>query len=307
VTSFVDRRSEVATAKRLLAAGRLLTLTGAGGVGKTRLALRVAASVRRAFADGVRLVELATLADGTLLEQTVADAVGLRDQSARSPRDAVVGYLRDKRMLLVLDNCEHLTDQCSTLAAALLSDAPGLRILATSRHSLGVAGEHLLEVPPLPVPAPDRVSLSGGPDGDQALVLFVDRARLVLPDFRVTDGNRAVLVRICLRLDGLPLAIELAAARLRTLAPSRSCGGWTTGSGCCGPTGGRGRLATRRCWRRSTGATRCVRRRSRRCGRGCRCSPAGATWKRSRRFARGTVSTATRCSTWWPGCWTSRS
>ncbi|MEO6082301.1 MAG: NB-ARC domain-containing protein [Umezawaea sp.] len=132
-TSFVDRRTEVNEAKRLLAAGRLLTLTGMGGVGKTRLALRVAEGVRRAFVDGVWLVELAALLDGTLLEQTVADTVGLRDQSARSPLEAVVGYLRDKRLLLVLDNCEHLIDRCAALVAALLPAAPGLRILATSR------------------------------------------------------------------------------------------------------------------------------------------------------------------------------
>jgi predicted ATPase/DNA-binding CsgD family transcriptional regulator len=221
VTSFVGRRREVSEAKRLLSSTRLLTLTGVGGVGKTRLALRVAAGVRRAFTDGVWLVELAALQDRTLLEQTVADAVGLRDQSARSPREVVVGHLRDKQALLVLDNCEHLVDRCAGLAGDLLPAAPGLRILATSRHALRIAGEHIFSVPPLPLPDPERPPQRGKLVGDDTIRLFAERATLVRPGFEVTAGNRATLARICWRLDGLPLAIELAAARLRVFSPEQ--------------------------------------------------------------------------------------
>ncbi|MBP2319623.1 non-specific serine/threonine protein kinase [Kibdelosporangium banguiense] len=221
VTSFVGRRREVSEAKRLLSAGRLLTLTGVGGVGKTRLALRVAAGVRRAFADGARLVELAALQDRTLLEQTVADAVGIRDRSARSPREVVVDYLRDKQLLLVLDNCEHLADRCAGLATDLLTAAPALRILATSRHALSTPGEHILAVPPLPVPDPERPPQPGKLLHNEAIRLFTERATAVRPDFAITAGNHTTIARICHRLDGLPLAIELAAARLRVLSPEQ--------------------------------------------------------------------------------------
>ena len=221
VTSFVDRRREVSEAKRLLSSTRLLTLTGVGGVGKTRLALRVAAGVQRAFVDGVWLVELAALEDRTLLEQTVADTVGLRDQSTRSPREVVVDYLRDKQLLLVLDNCEHLVDRCAGLTADLLTAAPGLRILATSRHALSTPGEQILAVPPLPVVDPERLSQPGRLVGDEAIRLFAERATFVRSDFEVTAGNHGTLAQICRRLDGLPLAIELAAARLRVLSPEQ--------------------------------------------------------------------------------------
>ncbi|MBP2328967.1 non-specific serine/threonine protein kinase [Kibdelosporangium banguiense] len=216
----MDRRRELSEIRRLLSATRLLTLTGVGGVGKTRLALRVAAGVRRAFTDGVWLVELAALQDQTLLEQTVADTVGLRDQSARPPREVLVDYLRDKQLLLVLDNCEHLVDRCAGLATDLLPVAPGLRILATSRHALRVLGEHIFAVPSLPLPNPERMS-PGKLVGNEAIRLFAERATLVRPGFEVTTDNRTTLARICRRLDGLPLAIELAAARLRVFSPEQ--------------------------------------------------------------------------------------
>ncbi|MBP2328610.1 non-specific serine/threonine protein kinase [Kibdelosporangium banguiense] len=221
LSSFVDRRREISEVKRLLSSTRLLTLTGVGGVGKTRLALRVAAGVRRAFVDGVWLVELAALQDRTLLEQTVADTVGLRDQSARSPQEVVVDYLRDKQLLLVLDNCEHLVDRCAGLTTDLLAVAPGLRILATSRHALCVSGEHVLAVPPLPVPAPEHLPQQGKLDGNEAVRLFAERAALVRPGFEVTTGNHGTIARICQQLDGLPLAIELGAAWLRALSPEQ--------------------------------------------------------------------------------------
>ncbi|MFI9383447.1 ATP-binding protein [Kutzneria sp. NPDC052558] len=221
VTSFVDRRREVVEAARLLSAARLVTLTGAGGVGKTRLALRVAANMRQEFVDGVWLVELASLQDHALLEQTVADSVGLRDQSARSPREVVIGYLRDRELLLVLDNCEHLADRCAGLAAELLPAAPGLRILATSRHALSTPGEQVLAVPPLPVPDPQRPRQPGDLVGNDAMRLFMERATLVRPDFTLTAANHTTIARICHQLDGLPLAVELAAARLRVLSPEQ--------------------------------------------------------------------------------------
>jgi predicted ATPase/DNA-binding CsgD family transcriptional regulator len=220
LSSFVGRRREVAEMKRVLPAARLVTLTGTGGVGKSRLALRVAGQTQRAFADGVWLVDLAALQDRSLLERTVADAVGLRDQSARSPREVLVGHLRDKQLLLVLDNCEHLVDRCAAWAAELLAAAPGLRILATSQHALRIQGEHLFGVSPLPLPDLDRTP-PRELNRNEAIQLFVERATAVAPDFVVTDRDRTTLARICRRLDGLPLAIELAAARLRVLTPEQ--------------------------------------------------------------------------------------
>ncbi|MDO0912148.1 LuxR C-terminal-related transcriptional regulator [Streptomyces sp. DT2A-34] len=214
-TSFVDRRDELAAGRELLARARLVTLTGPGGVGKTRLATRIAAGVRRAFPDGVRIVHLSGLHDPALVPLAAADALDLHDHTAQPPLQALVERARDRRLLLLVDNCEHLLPACAELAAALLHGTPGVRILATSRHRLGLTEEHLLEVRPLPVPDPDG-DLSG-PEGCPALALFADRAAAVVPGFRLTAANRAAVARLCRRLDGLPLAIELAAVRMRVL------------------------------------------------------------------------------------------
>ncbi|MCT9084695.1 LuxR C-terminal-related transcriptional regulator, partial [Streptomyces fulvoviolaceus] len=214
-TSFVDRRSELAEGRELLARARLVTLTGPGGVGKTRLAARIAARVERAFPDGVRFVYLAGLHDPALVPLAVADALGLHDHSGRPPLDALAEQVRDRRLLLVIDNCEHLLPACADLAAALLHGTTGVRILATSRHRLGLTEENLLEVRPLPVPDPDG-DLSAAAT-HPALALFADRAAAVVPGFRLTADNRAAVARLCRRLDGLPLAIELAAVRMRVL------------------------------------------------------------------------------------------
>ncbi|MFJ4358353.1 LuxR C-terminal-related transcriptional regulator [Streptomyces massasporeus] len=214
-TSFVDRRGELTQGRELLARARLVTLTGPGGVGKTRLAARIAARVRRAFPDGVRFVDLSGLHDPALVPLAAADALGLHDRSAQPALDALVEQVRDRRLLLVVDNCEHLAAACARLAAALLHGTEGVRILATSRHRLGLTEEHLLEVRPLPVPDPDA-DLSAA-DGYPALTLFADRAAAVVPGFRLTPANRASVARLCHRLDGLPLAIELAAVRMRVL------------------------------------------------------------------------------------------
>ncbi|MGW3128145.1 ATP-binding protein [Streptomyces sp. NPDC001123] len=214
-TSFVDRRDEQAAGRELLAKARLVTFTGSGGVGKTRLAAHVAARVERAFPDGVRYVALAGVHDPALVPLAAADALGLHDHSDRPPLDTLVERLRDRRLLLVVDNCEHLLGACAGLAAALLRGTTGVRILATSRHRLGLTEEHLMEVRPLPVPDPDG-DLSAA-ESHAALALFADRAAAVLPGFRLTPANRAAVARLCRRLDGLPLAIELAAVRMRVL------------------------------------------------------------------------------------------
>jgi predicted ATPase/DNA-binding CsgD family transcriptional regulator len=210
LTSFVGRRRELGDAKRLLSSARLVTLTGTGGVGKTRLALRVAADVRRAFPDGVWLVELANLRDPLLLPNAVAAALGLRGTA--DPAGGLAEYLEDKRLLLLLDNCEHLADECAALVAKLLAASSGTRVLATSRHTLHVEGEHILPVDPLTVP--DR----GDTDEAEAVTLFADRAAAVVPGFALTEVNRAAVSWACQRLEGIPLAIELAAVRLRVLS-----------------------------------------------------------------------------------------
>ncbi|MCE7007018.1 AAA family ATPase [Kibdelosporangium philippinense] len=217
-TSFVGRRREITTTRCLLSTTRLVTLTGVGGVGKTRLALQIAARVQAGFPDGVWLVELAALTDDKLLTQALTDVLGIQDQSARPLLDTLSDYLAAKRLLLVLDNCEHLVDACAMLADRLLRAAPELRVLATSRHALRTAGEHLLEVAPLPTPDLPRAT---SPTRYAAVRLFAERAATALPGFRVNAGNHDTIARICRRLDGIPLAIELAAVRVRALPVDR--------------------------------------------------------------------------------------
>ncbi|MGW0842853.1 ATP-binding protein [Streptomyces sp. NPDC002787] len=203
-TTFVGRRADMAEIRRRLGAARLLTLTGVGGVGKTRLALEVAAAAHKGFADGVWLVDLAPVREPAAVAGVTATALGIPDLSARPVVEQLVDHLAERQCLIVLDNCEHLVDACAGLVDALLSAAPELRVLATSRQTLGISGEHVFTVAPLSVP-------------DEAVRLLRDRAVASRPEFEVTDANRAAVTRLCTRLDGLPLAIELAASRLRTL------------------------------------------------------------------------------------------
>ncbi|WP_063127357.1 protein kinase domain-containing protein [Nocardia fusca] len=221
LTSLVNRRTEVLEVKNLLANSRLVTLTGTGGVGKTRLALRVASQVRRDFPDGVWLVDLTDVSDRAILVDVVADAVGLRDETGRPLLDVLVEYLCPRETLLVLDNCEQLVRAVAELDEALLKGCSGLRILATSREPLNIAGEAVLRVTPLMVPDPGRVpTLLGLPRFD-AVTLFAERAAAAVPGFELDESNKDAVARICARLDGLPLAIELAAARLRTMTPQQ--------------------------------------------------------------------------------------
>jgi predicted ATPase/DNA-binding CsgD family transcriptional regulator len=221
VTSFVGRQIEVADVRRLLSTSRLVTLTGTGGVGKTRLALHVAAQVHRAFSDGVWLADLGPLRDEALVSQTVAAALRIPDESARWPVAALSEYLADKQLLLVMDNCEHLIGACAVLADALLQAAPGLRILSTSRQAYGLPAEHTLSIAPLRVPDPDMPTSVAELAACDAVTLFVDRAHAVSRDFALTSANAPVVAQLCRRLDGLPLALELAAPRLRALSPEQ--------------------------------------------------------------------------------------
>lgn len=218
LTSFVGRRTELAEVKKLLSTARLVTLAGIGGVGKTRLALRTAAETRRAFADGVWLVELGELRDESLLVDVVAAAFGLRDQSTRPVEDLLVDFVASRRLLLILDNCEQVVDAAAALVEMLLRACPGLHVLATSREILDISGEAVLRVSPLTVPDTEREpSLRGLPRYD-AVTLFAERAVAADSSFELTEDNRIAVTKICQHLDGLPLSLELAAARLRAMS-----------------------------------------------------------------------------------------
>jgi non-specific serine/threonine protein kinase len=214
----VGREKELAEVRRLLEDSRLLTLTGPGGCGKTRLALAAAGELSEGFEDGAWLVELAPLTDPALVKGAVASTLGVREQPGSTPTEALSGYLRTKKLLLVLDNCEHLVEACAVLAEVLLRACPNLRILATSREAIGIAGETRLIVPPLSLPDPRRLPAVGDLVHYEAANLFVERAKAVKPEFALTERNAKCVTQICYRLDGIPLAIELAAARVRVLS-----------------------------------------------------------------------------------------
>ena len=217
VTSFIGRERVIAEVKRLLATSRLLTLTGAGGSGKTRLAFQVGVEMLRDYADGVFAVELGPLSDPRLVAQTAASALGLLEHGGQSLTESLVQYLGRRSILLLLDNCEHLIPACAALADALLRGCPALRILATSREDLRVAGELTYLVPPLTLPEPDRLPPVENLMQYEAVRLFAERAALNQPSFAVTDSNAFPVVQVCRRLDGMPLAIELAAVRVKVL------------------------------------------------------------------------------------------
>jgi predicted ATPase/class 3 adenylate cyclase len=220
LTSFVGREHELSQTKDLLASTHLLTLIGPGGTGKTRLGLQLAAEVFPEFADGAWLVELAPLADPALLLQTVAATLGLREIPGVPLQDLVIDYLCARRLLLILDNCEHLVEACAGLTEALLRHCTHLKIIASSREALGIAGETVYRVPPLTLPDPGSLSL-GTLRRSEALQLFVERAAANKPGFGLSEHNAPALAQICQRLDGIPLALELAAARVGMLTPQQ--------------------------------------------------------------------------------------
>jgi predicted ATPase len=203
ITDFVGRETELIRLAKLFTSARLVTVHGPGGVGKTRVSLRAAADAVGSYPDGVWIVELSGLRDPELLPNTVAARLGLPEQDARPQVEAVLDHLRERRMLLIFDTCEHLIDACADLAEAIMREAPAVTLLATSRQPLDVHGEHTFPVPPLP-------------EAD-AVELFARRAATAVPCFAVGDDNRSEVARLCQRLDGIPLAIELAAVQLRTL------------------------------------------------------------------------------------------
>jgi predicted ATPase/class 3 adenylate cyclase/DNA-binding NarL/FixJ family response regulator len=205
LTSFVGRGAQISDVHQVLGDNRLVTLTGAGGVGKTRLAVQVAAQVAGEFGDGLWYVDLAPINDPDVVPVVLARTLGLPDQPGRPTMDTVSAFVRDRKMLLILDNCEHLLAACGALVVALLDVGSAVSLLATSREPIGIAGEVTWRVPSLSL-------------DDEAIQLFVDRARRVRQDFRVTAENSEAIAEICRRLDGMPLAIELAAARVRTLS-----------------------------------------------------------------------------------------
>lgn len=221
LTSFIGREREITEAKRLLSAARLLTLIGAGGCGKTRLSLQVAADVLDQYPDGAWLVELAPISDPALVPQTVASVLGQREQAEQTILQTLTGHLKPKSLLLVLDNCEHLLAAAADLADGLLQNCPSLHVLATSREALGVAGEQRYPVPPLSLPDPKKLPPLEALPQYEAVTLFIERARLVQPAFAVTNANAPAVAQVCHRLDGLPLALEMAAARVRLLTPEQ--------------------------------------------------------------------------------------
>jgi predicted ATPase/class 3 adenylate cyclase len=217
LTSFVGREKEMAEVKSQLTAARLLTLTGSGGTGKTRLALQVAADLLESFPDGIWFVDLAPLSDPDLVPQTVASALGVREQPGRSLIAVLNDYVASKTLALILDNCEHLVDPCARLSERLLRAGLGVRILATSREALGIAGEVAWPVPSLTLPDTHDTSVEQLSQSE-AVRLFLERALAVQPHFQLSLANASSVAQVCTRLDGIPLALELAASRLRVLS-----------------------------------------------------------------------------------------
>jgi predicted ATPase/DNA-binding CsgD family transcriptional regulator len=212
LSSFVGRERQLAELRRLLRRSRLITLTGPGGAGKTRLALHLAAGILNHYPDGVWLVELASLADSRLLEPTVAAACRISEKSKRPPGDALLEDLASRKVLLLLDGCEHMVDPCSSLTSRLLRSCPKLTILVTSREPLGVPGELIWRTPSLSVPSAEEATLPALVLASEAVRLYVERAQLVRPGFQLDDSTAAPVAQICARLEGIPLAIELAAS-----------------------------------------------------------------------------------------------
>jgi len=218
ISSFVGRHKELAKVKQLLSNARLVTLTGAGGSGKTRLAIHTATDLIDSFKDGIWWVELAPLTDPSLVPSAVAKALGLDGRSDQPLTETLKRFFRSRKVLLVLDNCEHLVDACAQLAESLLTSCAELKILATSRETLSLTGEHVWPVPVLSLPDVPNITLMDLLMPYEGIRLFTERATAINPDFVPNDENAVAIAKICLSLDGIPLAIELAAARIKTMS-----------------------------------------------------------------------------------------
>lgn len=218
LTSFIGRGKEIDEIKKGIAAHRMVTLTGSGGAGKTRLSLQVGAECLHQFSDGVWFVELAPVADPMLLPQALLSIFHLREDTHRTPLEILLDYLRAKTLLLMLDNCEHLIEACAEISEVLLRACPKLKILASSREALGIAGEVPYRVPSLATPGPDHLPPLENLLNLDSIRLFIERGTTAKPDFKLTQDNASFVAQICSRLDGIPLAIELAAARVKMLS-----------------------------------------------------------------------------------------
>ena len=218
MTSFVGREQQIAEVTRSLAKSRLVTLTGSGGTGKTRLSLQVAAEILDRFKDGVWFLELAPITDPELVPNTVADLLGIREESARPLMTTLLDWFSDRELLIILDNCEHLLDACAKFTDSVLRGSRGVRILASSREALGIAGETAYRVPSLPTPSPKEQIEIERLEKYESVQLFTERAAQSQPTFKVTKATSPAVAQICHRLDGIPLAIELAAARVKVLS-----------------------------------------------------------------------------------------
>jgi predicted ATPase len=217
LTSFIGRQKQMAEIRQAISEHRLVSLIGPGGTGKTRLALQVAAGLLESFPDGVWFVAFAPLPDPALVLKTVSTTLGLREETDRSLSDILTDYLRAKQVLLILDNCEHLVEATAQLTDSLLSACPKIQILASSREALGIPGEKIYRVPPLSIPDTHHIPAMETLGGYESVQLFIERARAVMPAFKLNDENAPAVAQVCQRLDGIPLALELAAARVALL------------------------------------------------------------------------------------------
>ena len=304
--SFVGRTRELAELDASLTLIPLVTLTGVGGVGKTRLALETARRAQDRFADGAWLVELAPVTDAELVGATTAAALGVRERPGEPVIETLRAWLARRQALLVLDNCEHVLGAVARLVDALVAAAPALRVIATSREALGIQGEQTRPVPSLGVPETAGVTIDDLRASD-SIVLFADRACRADPTFEVDDSTAGAVVQICRRLDGIPLAIELAAARVRAMDGVRSRDGSTNGSVCSRAAAVPRSSGTRRCEPRSTGPMTCSIRSNASCSTGSRCFEAASPSMPPNMSSPVTESTSMRSSTSSFGWWRSHS
>ncbi|MFZ1321261.1 MAG: NB-ARC domain-containing protein [Ignavibacteria bacterium] len=223
LTSFIGKEKEIKIIKKLIAVNRLVTLFGPGGTGKTRLSLQVAAELIDRFENGVWLIELAPISDPELIAQTIANSLGINEQPDQNTIDTLYNYLKDKELLLILDNCEHLVTACAEITEKLLQHCPKLKIIATSREAFRCEGEHTYNVTSLTHPDPNKEISSVELSQFEAVKLFIERALEVNPGFKVNNENAPALAQICYQLDGIPFAIELAAARTKVLPVEKIC------------------------------------------------------------------------------------